>query len=967
VVTCATSSGACGDPAFYGCTDQPGAGPTCGALDLCSVDNGWCGDATYFSCANNPGAAPLCEARDLCAVNNGGCGSPYVFACSNNPGATPTCTAIEVVYLPGSSLEGTVAGLLTSQKATVTLGNDAYLASRLIQGSQPYLFSDLPEGTYFLKLDLPGHRVPRARTVVVPAVPAPIAKPGLAKPTPPLQLDLATEALPVGAFSFHWEEDPSRSGLLETAYLNRPQVLEFLNEQVPVPDLVAADQLAHDYNIILSDEQRPWDAEHAYRLLETLKDVPQRTRPSSGPQELLPSKWVLTSLDQSGDLSVDRGSGAGATVTISEAAFVHAAPRLVSLDGVRGTFFSRRLHHAVVDYVTRGGSDLPAVERILTQRYGCTTIVPDYAALTAPTTVETGSSFQAFQPAELVLLINMFEEMPQGYHSVVGLKYLVRRANGTPHPMYPLAPAVAWALPDAFPAGSYIEFMESGFTANPDDVHRLIIHEKAHFLWGYVFSAQLKLDWAAVGGWYQDASSPSGWSTSNQLEFVSAYAHLKSPNEDMAESLAYYVLDPALLQSRSPAKYTFLRDRVMHGDRYLSTLPANLTFEVLNLHPDYTYPGKIRQVDVRVEGAPDQDKLVTVELALNTARNVFAGASAAYFRLYSPIGTYVDVWLYKVDDEGSKLRGEFTLNKYAKSGLWRPDQIVISDAVGNQRLSGVNDFGWRLSIENSLEDVTPPRYVPGTMRVQVLDDTVEEADGPHPVHRAHVTWQVQEDRGMGNDWSVHAFFTLSGARSHQAWGRVDAQGLAAVDIILTDFDLGGTYGVPSIEMIDQARNRSTAVFVGGSAGEPMTLALVETTTPDTVAPEVSLNDELAAGLHAIQVSARPTHPEAPDGETVVTITYQARDDASGLGDVVYRLLDPQGISHLEYHYHPNFYTTFFQGDPRAWRDYTINVVLPVGSPPGTWGLQELTVFDKAGNQRDYNFVETMHFVVVRGP
>ena len=93
----------------------------------------------------------------------------------------------------------------------------------------------------------------------------------------------------------------------------------------------------------------------------------------------------------------------------------------------------------------------------------------------------------------------------------------------------------------------------------------------------------------------------------------------------------------------------------------------------------------------------------------------------------------------------------------------------------------------------------------------------------------------------------------------------------------------------------------------------------------------------------------------------MTIRYQARDDKSGLGLVSYRLRDPLGNSHLDYHYHANFYTMFFEGDARAWSEYEIKVVLPVGSPPGTWGLQELVIQDKADNQRTYNFAETIQF------
>ena len=66
--------------------------------------------------------------------------------------------------------------------------------------------------------------------------------------------------------------------------------------------------------------------------------------------------------------------------------------------------------------------------------------------------------------------------------------------------------------------------------------------------------------------------------------------------------------DPDKLRSRSPAKYEFIQNRVMHGTRYISKIREDLTFEVYNLYPDYVYPGKIIRVDIQVEGEPEEDK-----------------------------------------------------------------------------------------------------------------------------------------------------------------------------------------------------------------------------------------------------------------------------------------------------------------------------------------------------------------------
>ena len=238
-------------------------------------------------------------------------------------------------------------------------------------------------------------------------------------------------------------------------------------------------------------------------------------------------------------------------------------------------------------FVTDNGRDEAAYEGIFQSRYGVTTRIPDYSQLTSSTTSESASRFQKFHPEEIVQLINMFEEMPKGMHKLPELQYLVRRLDGTPHPLYPGAPAVAW------PDYGYIEFMESGFSGfSVAYVHRLIIHEKAHFLWAHQFDGQLKQDWIELGGWYYDSESLSEWSTSKQTEFVSAYAHLKDPNEDMAESIAYFIVNPDKLKSRAIGKYEFVRDRIMQGNIYISTIREDLTFEVYNLYPRLRLSGQ---------------------------------------------------------------------------------------------------------------------------------------------------------------------------------------------------------------------------------------------------------------------------------------------------------------------------------------------------------------------------------------
>jgi hypothetical protein len=843
-----------------------------------------------------------------------------------------------VVSAQNITVFGQVNGIAVGDSAQITIGNDQFLARQVIRGNT-FQFGDIAAGKYFVKIDLYGYNVNPAKEIAV------LSNGSITGDALRFTVSKMQSVDSSGQFLFSWQEDKSRSGLQQTAYVNKRPVVVFLNENIQVPDLAAAEKLVFSYNIIISNERQSWNQEYAYRLLETMKTIPQNIRDPYTDQSLKPSKWILTNQFVPNDITIEYGPN-GNLVVISEAAFTYAAPQVVMLDGLRGKFFSQRLHHALVRYVTQEGRDSNAIERILQERYGCTTRIPNYTELTRNTTRESAGRFQRFKPLELVSIINMFEELPAGFHVVRGLDYLVRRLDGQPHPTHPLAGAVAWT------SERYIEFMESAFSSPFDHMQRLILHEKAHFMWANLFSDSLKAEWTRLGGWYRNPNDPDGWSTTKQTEFVSAYAHAVNPDEDMAESISYFVLQPDKLRSRSLPKFEFIRDRIMQGSRYISRIRPDLTFEVLNLFPDYNYPGKIKKVDITVQGKPDEDKRITVDIHLEIVQRSFEGATRATARVFSEIGTFFDLQCFPVRGNDTILRGTYTLSKAAKNGFWRPDQIVISDRLGNQRLQGTDDFVWRLFINNPEQDTVAPKYIPNTLSLAVADTTVEG----RKVQRLRVRWKVDENRRMRQNSPVYARSIAEGTNrdSFDDYGPYNVTtATATVDHLITEYHPTGNYRTTFVVMFDEAMNQGRQYFSTSPQDEPSPVVRIQTTNPDSIAPEIDLN--------RITVRARPSVPEAPNGETFVTIEYYARDNKSGLGTVNYTLLDPQGVSHFEYHYHANFYNLFFRGDPVAWQKYTINIILPRGSVPGIWGLQTMELYDKAGNKRSYSFVETIRF------
>ena len=508
-------------------------------------------------------------------------------------------------------------------------------------------------------------------------------------------------------FTYHWEIDETPEGS-ENATVVEPIQVTLLDEPIQVASHSASLALMRKYSVHLGPE---WDPGHAYRLLQTFESIPQETNNLyAGSPGVASSIWRLSDRHIQDDISVEYRDGQR-IVTIAEAAFVHAEPLLAEIDGVRGRYFSKRLHHAVVRFVTNDGADRYALERILQERYAVSINIPDYTELTRYTTDEHAGRFSEFKNEKLIALVSMLEEFPPGMIKTPGLNYMVRRLDGTPHPLYLTAPAVAW------PSAGYIEFMESAFREQgPDYIHRLILHEKAHFLWEHLFDEQLKQDWIKLGGWYENPDDVDGWSTAKQVEFVSAYAHGVNPNEDMAESISYYIVNPDKLRSRSPAKYEFIQNRVRHGTRYISKIREDLTFEVYNLYPDYVYPGRIIRIDIEVTGKPEEDKNIMVEMEIHET-NEYDSAGFSYIRVFSNTGTFFDIRLNPIGPDGQIInwghtfRGHATLSRYAATGYWRPDQITLSDAVSNQRHESQIDFGWKLYIDNPLADYEPPEYV----------------------------------------------------------------------------------------------------------------------------------------------------------------------------------------------------------------------------------------------------------------
>ena len=493
---------------------------------------------------------------------------------------------------------------------------------------------NLDNGDWAIKIDATGYTYPSQKVITIPNA---------------VSASFALTEMVGGNYTYNWVDDDSAAGHATQSYIAEPTEIIVLNDTVSIPSGFSSVKLRTEYGVVLSDEKEKWTNEDAYRLYKMFSNLPfhkygEGTTIDYSTGENIKGVFYLSKEQIYEDISIEDKDGIP-HATVSQSAFTYAEPQIVKIDGIRGKFFSKRLYHAVVNFITDFGNNEEVLNWLARERFGIRFLKPSefkevFDEEEGTFMGDDKSNFQEYYKTEKLEILAMFEELPEGFHKQEGLKYLVRRIDGQEHPdpVYKTAAAIAWT------GLKTIEFMSKAFIGgNLSDTRRLILHEKAHFLWAYTFDQTTKDDWAEIGGWFEDPTSGSGWSTYNTTEFVSAYAHAKNPNEDMAESIAIYLTNPDRLINVSQKKYEFIRDRIMHGTRYVSIIREDLTFTVYNLYPDYTFPGKIVELDIQVEGASEEGKTITMKIRLNSTDPTIDGATVANTRFTSSIGTIFDI------------------------------------------------------------------------------------------------------------------------------------------------------------------------------------------------------------------------------------------------------------------------------------------------------------------------------------
>ncbi len=750
-------------------------------------------------------------------------------------------------------------------------------------------------------------------------------------------------------FEYEWIADETHKG--QESYTPVPPVhLDILGVAQTIQSSSSALVLQKEYNVFLN---AAWTNSESYQLVNVFEQLdPAWVSPRQVPKSL----WVKVPFNLPNNISI-HSTDEGMIILISTRALKYAQPLIARIEGIKGKLFNKDLHGAVLRYLH---AVRPWVlDEILKMRFGIE-VRPgniSYEELTKHTTSDTYTHFEKFKDEEKIYLITMLGEFPDGMLKTPGLKYIVRRKDGLTHPLYPTAPAVAW------PSAGYIEFMSSAFDGTAREfIYRLILHEKAHFLWGHLFDDQLKQDWIELGGWFEDPDDPNGWSTTDETRFVSDYAHNVNPNEDMAESISFYIMNPVKLQVHAPGKYKFIQDRIMHGSRYVSLIREDLTFRVYNLYPDYVYPAGVKRVYIKITGAPEEDKKIYVEVEIDS-RSDEDTATGAYLRTVN--GPFrQDFRLRPHPQNGSLLVSEGTImSKHRKSGYWHCKYLKMYDQSGNIRITEPPNIGWSFYLDNPLEDISPPEYVEDSCSIEIAEVIKHDFGNQYNVK---VTWKAVDDNDHLGLPRVDAVIDnphpdLWVERSQ---GTYDIETKTAEVVIpIYDYHSNGDWELREIRMQDIARNQTIIPMVGSDLS-----VFIDTQDPDHVPAVLDVDD--------ISVVATPTNIEYPNGETQVDITLSIKEEGSGIYHVTIVLRDALGAQkYYDFYYNElflnsvnqkKFNAAYYRERLRsdAYITCQVRILLPVGSTPGIWGITDINITDYARNQSKYHFTTRVRFDVI---
>ena len=247
-------------------------------------------------------------------------------------------------------VSGYVHGL-ESEYANIYLTSNGNVLYEQTNSNGYFEFDNLSDDTYVLKIEKDGFYTSEPEIIVFDSNYQTFSL----NNNNIYHVDKYAEKITHDGYYYEWYFSGDVFGYETSVNVVEPFEVEFLNEKIEINNSNASMYLESKYNQLLVDGDIEWTTEFATRLYETFNKLPNIDNGKT--------LWKLTDKFILDDITITNHSTYN-EVLISTSAFKNATPMLATLDGQKGTFYSNRLYHALVHYLTDGGNDLNKVDKI---------------------------------------------------------------------------------------------------------------------------------------------------------------------------------------------------------------------------------------------------------------------------------------------------------------------------------------------------------------------------------------------------------------------------------------------------------------------------------------------------------------------------------------------------------------------------------------------------------------------------
>ena len=286
---------------------------------------------------------------------------------------------------------------------------------------------------------------------------------------------------------------------------------------------------------------------------------------------------------------------------------------------------------------------------------------------------------------------------------------------------------------------------------------------------------------------------------------------------------------------------------------------------------------------------------------------------------------------------GTALNGDYLVpvgfEQLSESGVWTVSELRLSDAAGNERVLKSGDlielgFPHKVFVQSEVKDTEAPQL----QALEIIPEAIDTTAASRTVELlAHITDDVSGLASLSITFSSPSGAHKVTASVYEAEGE-PTDGTYYIPVTFPQGSESGEWKITSFRMTDVAGNERTLV-----TGNFIELELHHTVTVsgavDTVAPTVN------------EIGIEPNAIDTSTAKQLVLLRAHIEDNLSGFASGKVVFTSPSGkelVSATEFER--------YGGDALA-GDYSVPLVFPQSSEPGTWSISELRLVDAAGNER----------------